>query len=228
MTIRIWDLPTRIFHAALGLSVIGAILTVKLGDAWMDWHVRLGIMALALIVFRIIWGLIGPRYVRFSQFVQSPAMVWRYVRTRPASRLKTAGHNPLGAWSVVAMLLVLGTQASTGLFADDEILTQGPLVQFVSESTSSLLTGLHQWNETLVYIVLGLHLLAILIYTLKGERLIEPMVTGDVPAHALAPHTKAARDDLVVRGAALGLAIALGAVAWWLIELAANAGGNFN
>jgi len=228
MTIRIWDLPTRIFHAALALSVFGAIVTVKLGDAWMDWHVRLGIIALALIVFRIIWGLIGPRYVSFSQFVQSPVMVWRYLSTRPASKQKAAGHNPLGAWSVVAMLLVLGAQASTGLFADDEILTQGPLVQFVSESTSSLLTGLHQWNETLVYIVVGLHLLAILIYTLKGERLIEPMVTGEVPAHELPPYTKPARDDLRVRGAALLLAVALGAVAWWLIELAANTGGSFN
>jgi cytochrome b len=228
MTIRIWDLPTRIFHAALALSVFGAIVTVKLGDAWMDWHVRLGIITLALIVFRIIWGLIGPRYVRFSQFVQSPAMVWRYLSTRPVSKQKTAGHNPLGAWSVVAMLLVLGAQASTGLFADDEILTQGPLVQFVSESTSSLLTGLHQWNETLVYIVVGLHLLAILIYTLKGEHLIEPMVTGDVPAHDLCSHTSPARDDLRVRSAALLLAVALGAAAWWLIELAHNTGGSFN
>jgi cytochrome b len=228
MNIRIWDLPTRLFHAAFALTVTGAILSAKLGNAWMDWHVRLGITAFALVLFRIVWGLAGPRYARFSQFVKSPAATWKYLKQQASQPHKAAGHNPLGAWSVIAMLIIIGFQASTGLFANDEILTQGPLAQFVSEASSSLLTGLHQWNETLVYVIVGLHLVAVLIYTLKGQHLIEPMLDGNVPAARLAPHTLAARDDLLVRLCALSLAATLAMLAWWLMQLAANAGSSFN
>lgn len=227
MTIKIWDLPTRLFHAAFALSVTGAILSAKLGDAWMDWHVRLGIAAFSLVLFRILWGLAGPRYARFSQFVKSPAATWQYLNSAARQPYKAAGHNPLGAWSVIAMLVIIGFQATTGLFANDEILTQGPLVQFVSESSSSWLTGLHQWNETLVYAIVGLHLLAVLIYTFRGQRLITPMLCGKVPAAQLAPHTPDARDDLTVRLCALALATALAILAWWLMQLAANAGSSF-
>ncbi len=227
MTIRIWDLPTRLFHAAFALSVTGAILSAKLGDTWMDWHVRLGITAFALVLFRILWGLAGPRYVRFSQFVKSPAATWKYFKAQASQPYKSAGHNPLGAWSVVAMLLIIGFQATTGLFANDEILTQGPLAQFVSEASSSLMTGLHQWNATWVYVIIGLHLLAVLVYTFKGQQLVLPMINGDVPATRLAPQTQSARDDLVVRLGALVLAVALAILAWWLIQLANNAGSTF-
>ena len=227
MTIRIWDLPTRLFHAALALTVAGAILSAKLGDAWMDWHVRLGITAFVLILFRLVWGLAGPRYARFTQFIKSPVATLKYLKTHASQPYKAAGHNPLGAWSVIGMLVIIGFQASTGLFANDEILTQGPLAQFVSEALSSRLTGLHQLNETLVYIIIGLHLVAIFIYSLKGQRLIQPMLNGDVPAAHLAPNTLAARDDWRVRLGALVLAGALALLAWWLMQLAANAGGSF-
>ncbi|NDY83534.1 cytochrome B [Orrella sp. NBD-18] len=229
--IRIWDLPTRLFHMAFAISVIGAIVTVKLGGLWMDWHVRLGIISVALLIFRIIWGLIGPRYARFSQFIVHPLRTVRYLCSRRQankSSLMHAGHNPLGAWAVIAMLLIIGIQAITGLFANDDILTQGPLAQFVSDSNSATMTGLHQANEPFVYAIIALHLLAIIFYAAKGQRLIPPMIHGDVPGNQLAPDTPAARDDVGIRLRAGVLAALLGWGAWWLMQLAANAGGSFN
>ena len=177
-TLRIWDLPTRLFHVALALCVTGAIVSVKLGGLWMDWHVRLGIASLALVTFRIIWGLIGPRYARFAQFYSSPLKTWAYFR----APTKSAGHNPLGAWSVFGMLAIIGWQGVSGLFANDDILTQGPFANLVSSAWSDRLTGLHQFNEIFLYAVIGLHLGAIAFYTYKGQRLIMPMVNGEVRA----------------------------------------------
>ncbi len=221
--VRIWDLPTRLFHWALVAAVTGAIVTAKLEGRWMEWHVRLGITALALVVFRLLWGLVGPRYARFSQFVQSPVRVLQTLRASRQSTHTHAGHNPLGAWSVIAMLLILLIQGATGLFSNDDIAIQGPLVQFVSGASSSLLTKLHKLNEKFVFAIIGLHLIAIMVYALKGHNLVKPMLTGDVPTTALAPQTPAARDDFSVRLAALLLALALSAGAWWLMQLAANA-----
>ncbi len=218
-TLRIWDLPTRLFHLALALCVTGAIVTVKLGGLWMDWHVRLGIISLALITFRVIWGFIGPRYARFTQFYASPLQVWAYFK----APTKRAGHNPLGAWSVFGMLAIIGWQGTSGLFANDDILTQGPFANMVSNAWSSRLTSLHQFNEIFVYAAIGLHLAAIAFYTYKGQRLIMPMVHGDVGADTLPHDTVPAQDNWRVRTSAALLTLTLGILAWWLIRLAFNA-----
>jgi len=217
--VRIWDLPTRLFHVAFALCVTGAIVTVKLGGLWMDWHVRLGVASLALVTFRVIWGMVGPRYARFAQFYTSPLQTWAYFRT-PGKR---AGHNPLGAWSVFAMLAIIGWQGVSGLFANDDILTQGPFANMVSSAWSDRFTSLHQFNEIFLYAAIGLHLCAIAFYTYRGQRLIMPMVHGDVHADTLPTGTAPALDDWRVRAAALLLALGLGALAWWLIQLAFNA-----
>jgi len=227
-TTRIWDLPTRLFHVGFACCVTGAIVTAKIGNTWMDWHVRLGITALAMLTFRIIWGLFGPRYARFSQFVCGPVTVWRYISTITQQTHHTPGHNPLGALSVIAMLAIIGVQAVSGLFANDDILTQGPFAQFVSDSTSALMTGVHQFNEKLVFLVIGMHLIAIFVYTAKGQKLITPMICGDVSNQNLPPNTPAARDDWSIRMGALVLAATLAYAAWYLIQLAANAGSSFN
>jgi cytochrome b len=218
-TVRIWDLPTRLFHVALALCVTGAIVAVKLGGLWMDWHVRLGIASLALVTFRIIWGLIGPRYARFAQFYTSPLKTWAYFR----APTKSAGHNPLGAWSVFGMLAIIGWQGTSGLFANDDILTQGPFANMVSSAWSDRLTGLHQFNEFFLYAAIGLHVSAIAFYAYKGQRLIMPMVHGDVQADAVPQGTAPAQDDWRVRAGAALLALTLGTLAWWLIGLAFNA-----
>lgn len=226
--IRIWDLPTRIFHVVFACCVFGAIITAKVGQTWMDWHVRFGIAALALVIFRIIWGFIGPRYARFTQFCCGPLTVWRFITKIHSDSNKIPGHNPLGALSIIAMLAIIGLQGLTGLFANDDILTQGPFAQFVSDATSALMTGIHQLNEKFVFAIIALHLIAILTYTLKGQKLIGPMVHGDVAADNFVSLPTPARDDARIRIGGLVLILLLAWAAWWLIQLGANAGTSFN
>jgi len=214
--IRVWDLPTRLFHWALVICVVGAYASVKLGGLWMEWHTRFGMTALALIAFRLIWGICGPRYARFSQFVRGPRTLWRYLRNElpPA-----AGHNPLGACSVIALLLVIGVQAFSGLFANDDVLTAGPLA-FWNDAWSGRLTWLHNANEWAIIAVVGLHVIAIAWYRLVLRKdLVGPMIHGDVPASAV-EGSPPARDSWAVRLAALILFAALCAAVWWLTTLA--------
>jgi cytochrome b len=224
-SIRIWDLPTRLFHWLFAASVIGAIVTVKVGGSWMDWHLPFGISALVLLSFRLIWGFTGSRYARFENFVRSPLQTLAYLRKKHTAQ--TPGHNPLGAWSVMALLLVVGIQAFTGLFTTDDILVQGPLNQFVSGEVASVMSSIHRFNEKPLFILIALHLLAILIYAIRGERLVPPMITGDKPAQSLPANTLAARDDVGLRAWALVLIVILGSIGWWLIELGATAGMSF-
>ncbi|MCS7101478.1 MAG: cytochrome b/b6 domain-containing protein [Burkholderiaceae bacterium] len=211
--LRVWDLPTRLFHWALALLVVCSVVTAQVGGLWMDWHMRAGYAALALLLFRLLWGVFGSRYARFTQFVRGPSAVLAYLRTlRAGGAAPQAGHNPLGALSVLAMLAALLLQAATGLFANDAIATEGPLAKFVSGSTSDLLTRIHKLNQYVLYALVALHVAAIAFYRLiKREDLLLPMFTGDRTGVAGEP----ARDDLAMRlRAALLLALAAGAVAY--------------
>lgn len=216
-SVRIWDLPTRLFHWLFAASVIGAVVTVKVGGSWMDWHMPLGISALVLLAFRLIWGFTGSRYAKFINFVVAPGQTWAYLKSKPHPR--SAGHNPLGAWSVLALLLVVGIQAFTGLFTTDDILVQGPLNQFVSGEVASVMTSIHKFNEKPLFILVGLHLAAIVVYAIKGEKLVPPMITGNKSAQQLPENTPPARDDIGLRAWAIVLMVLLGSIGWWLIEL---------
>lgn len=174
-TIRLWDLPTRLFHWLLVVSVFGAVITMKLGSSWMAWHERFGLMVIGLLVFRVIWGFLGSTYTRFGHFVRGPAAVMAYLR----GQWRGVGHNPLGALSVLALLGLFGFQAATGLFANDDIAFEGPLVPLVSSDWSDLLSGWHRQTEWLLYALVALHILAVLFYShVKNDDLIRPMVTG--------------------------------------------------
>ena len=224
-TIRVWDLPTRLFHWLLATCVIGAFVTVKSGNVtWMEWHIWFGVGALALIFFRVIWGFTGSRYARFGNFIKSPATIASYLRTGSPA---LPGHNPLGALSVIALLLAVGTQAVTGLFVTDDILYQGPFYNDVSSQTATLMRDIHQTNEYVIFALVVLHLLAILVYTIKGKRLVTAMITGDAPARLYSSDSPVARDDVGLRAWGLILAIGLAMLAWWLIDRAASSGMSF-
>ena len=136
-TVRVWDLPTRLFHWALVVCVIGQIITANVGGNWMNWHLRLGYTVLTLLLFRLVWGFVGGHWSRFSSFLYAPSTVLNYLRgqARPEHRV---GHNPLGAFSVFALLAILLLQVGSGLFSDDEIAFTGPLVSLVSGEAVSL------------------------------------------------------------------------------------------
>jgi cytochrome b len=211
--VRVWDLPTRLFHWTLALLVAASFVTAEIGGNAMLWHMRVGYAILALVLFRVLWGLAGDRYALFSSFVRGPRRVQAYLgETLRGLAPRTAGHNPLGAVSVLALLAALAVQAITGLFANDDIATEGPLAKLVSGGASTWLTRLHKWNETLIVVLVGLHLAAIVFYALgKRENLVWPMIIGDKLDLAAWP----AADDLKIRiRAAVLLALAAGLVTY--------------
>lgn len=217
--VRVWDLPTRLFHWTLMLSVIGSVVSAKIGGNAMAWHFRLGYVALALLAFRLLWGLVGGRWSRFASFVYGPGALMRYLKgeSRPDEHHEV-GHSPLGSLSVLALLALLCAQVGSGLFADDEIASSGPLVRFVSGATSSLLTGWHKnWGQWLILAMVALHVLAIVAYRVRrGRDLVTPMIVGDKLLPADVP---AARDTLATRGLALVLLAGCGAAAAWVASL---------
>jgi cytochrome b len=217
--VRVWDLPTRVFHWLLAAAVIAAVVTAKVGGNAMVWHTRLGLLVLALLAFRIVWGLGGGYWSRFARFVYAPATVLRYLRGQaaPGEHLDV-GHNPLGALSVFALLGVLAAQVGTGLIADDEIATTGPLIRFVSSAASGRATSWHGGpGQGLILLLVVLHVGAIVFYRVRrGRDLVGPMLAGDKMLPASVPGTT---DGAATRLAALVLAAGCGALAWWIDRL---------
>jgi cytochrome b len=211
--VRVWDLPTRVFHWLLVVCVAGLVATGYIGGAAMEWHARLGYCVLALLLFRIVWGFVGGRWTRFANFLYHPRSVVAYLRgqSHPDHLI---GHNPLGAGSVYAMLLVLLAQVGTGLVADDEIAFTGPLNRFVSSARGLAATWYHkEVGQLLVIVLVLLHIAAIVYYAVKKKQnLVQPMIFGD---KEVATPAASSRDDAVSRiGAAVVLVVAAGIVTW--------------
>ncbi len=220
-TVRIWDLPTRIFHWALAVCIVALVITANFGGNAMVWHFRLGYTVLALLVFRTVWGLVGGRWSRFSAFLYSPARLLRYLRGAPHPE-DGIGHSPLGALSVFVLLAVLAAQVGTGLLSDDEIAFAGPLTQYVSNAVVGLATSYHKdIGQFLVLGLVGLHVLAIIFYVrVRKQQLIRPMLGGD---KTLPQAATPSRDDAISRIAALVVLALSAALAWWVSSLAAPA-----
>jgi len=217
--VRVWDLPTRLFHWVLAATIVGSVISAKIGGNAMVWHFRFGGAVLALLAFRLVWGLVGGRWSRFASFVYAPGTVLRYLRgqTRPGEHLDV-GHNPLGSFSVFALLGVLAVQVGTGLVADDEIANVGPLNRFVSSALASSATGWHKnWGQYVVLGLVTLHVAAIVYYAVaKRQNLVGPMLGGDKPLPAGTP---ASQDGLGSRLLALAVAAAATGLAAWVMSL---------
>lgn len=175
VTLPVWDLPHRLFHWLLVISVTAAYITAKIGGALIDWHGRIGIFILGLLVFRIIWGFIGSTHSRFVTFFPTFSRLAAYLK----GRWQGIGHNPLGALSVIALLTVLAVQVGTGLFANDDIAFEGPLFNLVDKSFSDKLTGWHNTAFNFLLALIVLHLAALVFYRwVKKTNLVGPMLTG--------------------------------------------------
>lgn len=212
--VRVWDLPTRLFHWLLVACIVGLLITGHVGGNALVWHLRLGLTVGALLVFRLAWGLVGGRWSRFGSFLYSPAAMLRYLRGQPlAGERFDVGHNPLGSLSVFALLGLLLLQVATGLVADDEIATTGPLNRFVSNATASQATGWHtELGQWLLIALVVLHLGAISWYWRRRRLdLVGPMLRGDkalppgTPASADGPTQRLLAAVLVAAGAALAV-----------------------
>lgn len=219
--VRIWDLPTRLFHWILAACVIGSVISAKVGGNAMAWHFRLGYAVLTIILFRLVWGLVGGRWSRFASFIYAPATTLRYLRgeARPEEHLDV-GHSPTGALSVFGLLAVLAAQVGSGLFADDQIANNGPLIKFVTGATSERLTHWHKaYGQWLIITLALLHVAAIVYYRVrKNKNLVGPMVSGDKPLPADVP---ASTDDARSRLLAAVVVAVCGALVGWVVSLGA-------
>jgi cytochrome b len=214
----VWDLPTRIFHW---------LLVILVGIAWYmaefsssidnrEWHARAGYGVLALLVFRIIWGFIGGRHARFTDFVRGPGAIIAYLRGKTGDGTREPrGHNPLGALSVLALLALLAFQTITGLFGNDDILYEGPLFHLVSKETSDYLVGLHHLGWNILQVLILLHIAAVIFYLLvKKTNLILPMITGRKPGSDTAQDGPPASGSLPL---AIVLLVLSGLAVWVIV-----------
>lgn len=212
LPVRVWDAPTRLFHWAI--VVLLGVSWLSESRGWMTIHFLSGYSVIALLLFRLAWGFVGSETSRFSRFLKSPMAALRHLahlhRREPDTEI---GHNAAGGWMVLVMLALLAVQVSTGLFANDDGDTEGPLFNYVSKGWSDWLSHIHALNFKLIQIAVVLHVLAVLGYlVLKRHDLVRPMITGEkylpmgTPGPALASPFRALLVFLVA-AAAVGAAI---------------------
>ena len=194
VTVRIWDLPTRFFHWGLACAVFGLVLTGQLGGNAMVWHFRFGYTVFSLLLFRLLWGFVGGHWSRWSSLPLSLGHVRAYLRGQSPEEHQ-AGHNPLGSWSVLAMLFFLALQVATGLVSNDEISNSGPLTSLVSGTVVSWATAWHKhWGKWSLIILVSIHLSAIMVYRWRLHHPLVPAMwhgNKDLPKPLVS-----SRDDL--------------------------------
>lgn len=206
-SVRIWDLPTRLFHVLLITCVVGLIITGEIGGEIMTLHFYLGYAVLTLVFFRLAWGFVGGHWSRFIHFIPTPAELRAYIASlRQLEAKPTGGHNPLGALSVLAMLLVLLAQVFSGFLSDDEISVNGPWTTWAPGTWIEWASEYHtEIGKALLITLVVLHVGAVLFHKyVKGDDLISPMVSGDkVLPENLAHITPVSKDTWVTRTKAL-------------------------
>lgn len=163
---RVWDPLVRIFHWALVLAFAGAWL---LGEEGETWHQVCGYTVLALVGFRLIWGVLGSPHARFSRFVPSPRELWTYTQDVMARReARRLGHNPLGAAMIVALLLMLTATGVTGWLQTTDVFWGDEWID-----------ALHVFLANTTLTLVGLHVLGVLYSSLRHrENLVHAMFTG--------------------------------------------------
>lgn len=179
---KIWDPVTRLWHWVLVIAVgVGWSLGKFMSFDTIQWHFYIGYLVLGLMLFRYLWGFIGPAPVRYRALLPTPAVFFRYLK-KIGQRMPSGspGHNPLGSLSVIVMLIAITVQAITGLFIEsDDFFEYGPLAGYVSEATVSRLTWWHHFNADVILVLVVLHVAAILFFWIwKRENLVKPMLTG--------------------------------------------------
>lgn len=211
---KVWDLPTRLFHWSLVGLITFSWFSNEMG--WIDYHMRSGMAVLTLVLFRLIWGLIGSPTARFWNFLTGPRTTIKYFKGLVSGgEDKWFGHNPGGGWSIIALLGLVATQGSLGLFANDDIFSEGPLAHLVSKRTSDTLTGLHEETFEILIVLIALHVGMILFYKyFKKDDLIKPMITGTKSWEGDAPRLLNSWSQIWRGLLALGLAAL---IVWYVV-----------
>ncbi len=210
--IRVWDLPTRLFHWTLLAAV--AVAWWSISSHNLTIHRTAGAVVAGLIVFRLWWGLFGASTARFSAFLKGPGTVLTYARGLFAKGSHTVGHNPMGGWSVAALILVLISTVGFGLFAVDvDGLESGPFASLVSFEQGRLASRLHDTSFDALKVLVVLHLAAIAFYAVvKRDNLVRPMVDGRKSVDAAVEGLKPAPIWAWVVGLTLFVAVTAGLI----------------
>ena len=177
----VWDWPLRLFHWALAVTVVGAWLSGEYGGYdWQDAHSYFGFTALGLLIFRVLWGFVGPRHARFSALIPKFGALLQELRNLPGrGGHESVGHSSLASLAVMAMLLAVSAQAVSGLFMTDDIFFDGPWRMMVEGDTAKIFEQAHHTASTIIAVLVGLHVFAIAYYRFrKGRRLLGPMIHG--------------------------------------------------
>jgi cytochrome b len=210
-TVIVWDLPTRLFHWLIVVLVAAAYATWRLD--WMDWHAIVGEAILALVLFRLAWGLVGSETARFARFLASPAAATHHLATLFRREPDTqVGHNPAGGWMVVLLLALLLGQTLTGIVDNNDVADAGPLTDIMPAAVSNLIDALHTLIWYVLLVAVALHIIAIVTYAVaKGHNLLRPMLTGrkQLPQQEAPPRLASAVLALVVAGASAAVAALL-------------------
>ena len=182
---KVWDLPIRLFHWLLVATIIFQYVSVEILDNTIEWHFYGGYFGLGLILFRIVWGMVGSYYARFTQFVVSPKKAFLYLFSNTPNNHESAhqhehlGHNPAGGYSVLVLLSLVLTQAITGLFLTDDIFSEAPYHGVLSKFWEDMANYLHHNVYIVLFVAIALHISAIIFYKLKHKQnLTKAMITG--------------------------------------------------
>ncbi|MGJ8681287.1 cytochrome b/b6 domain-containing protein [Paraglaciecola sp.] len=212
--IKVWDSPTRLFHWALVICILGAWLTIENG--WIEAHKYFGLSLLLLVIFRLCWGVVGSTTARFSHFLTAPNKAFKYlVASLHSSSEHHTGHNPAGGWMVILMLALLIFQSVSGLFSNNDLGFTGPLADNISKQWSDILTQWHALSFNFIVVAVWLHLVAIFFYVLvKKQNLVKAMFSGCKPKN----QTKAERNLTFVHPIkAFILLLLIGCVVYWYL-----------
>jgi cytochrome b len=209
--VKVWDLPTRLFHWTLVGVFVFQFVTGDILDDAMQLHFYGGYVALGLVLFRIIWGFVGSYHARFAHFVYSPATAYEYLRGKSDTHTYL-GHNPLGGYSVLAILAVMLTQAVSGLFMSDDIFMEGPYYGAYSGTLDDTMNFLHHNAVSVMWGLITLHLLAIVYYTFKKKQKLIPAML-----HGKKPSTDKTTEAITTPWLAFVIAVLVSTVAVYLI-----------
>ena len=213
----VWDVFVRVFHWSLVVLFAISVASGKVGGEWIVWHMRSGYAILTLVAFRLIWGFVGGEYARYVSFLTGPIRAMKFAKgLLGKTHEQVIGHNPVGGWMVVVLLLLLATQAMLGLFSNDEIATTGPLARYVSDETSITLMGRHRTIGNILLALVGIHIAAVLFHVLvKKEGLIRAMFSGrkHLPPQLASEAHAARKASLPIGFVVISIAVALVAIA---------------
>jgi cytochrome b len=216
--VRVWDVPTRLFHWSLVILVFVSWLSADQG--FMRVHLWSGLTLLALLLFRIGWGLVGSTTARFSDFLHRPRTIFSYLKGLVGGEKHLyAGHNPAGGLMVAVMVAILLAQALTGLFANDGLHFSGPLALLISEDASAWVTGLHGTIFNIILLLIWCHIVAVGFYIfVKGDNLVKAMLTGKKPHASVPMELRINFTRSYIALLLLLLVLTMGAAVWFMIK----------